>query len=351
MSSNEFYRHKTILMTGGAGSIGSKLVRTLLEANPRSVILIDNNEGALYDLEQDLRSSKVSTVVADVKDKDRMEPLFDGVDFVFHLAGLKNVPMCEYNPYEAVKTNIVGTHNLIDLCLRDNVKKVIFTSTGKAVKPTTAYGATKLLAERLLTLANRGQSGTIFASVRSGNVLGSRGSVFPLFRRQIANGGPVTLTHENMVRPRIIMSNALRLIMNAGELAQGGETFIFKMKVMRIAEVAEVMIRELAPEFGYKPEEIDIQLIGVKPGEKMQEEMLTESEQRRAYETEDMLIVAPEMKELSQVQEYYSNLSLQGKIKTYKPRDPVFITSEEIKEILNYLGYLPQLAYKAPEQR
>jgi FlaA1/EpsC-like NDP-sugar epimerase len=164
--------------------------------------------------------------------------------------------------------------------LRENVGKVIFTSTGKAVKPTTVYGATKLLAERLLTLANskQGSPGTIFASVRFGNVLGSRGSVFPSFRGQIANGGPVTLTHEEMARPNIIMPNAPRLIMNAGELARGGETFILKMKVMRIAQVAEVMIRELAPEYGCKPEEIEIRLIGVRPGEKIREELMTESE-------------------------------------------------------------------------
>lgn len=341
MSTNAFYHHKTILMTGGAGSIGSHLVRTLLEADPRSVILIDNNEGALYDLEQDLKSSKVSTVVADVKDKERMEPLFDGVDFVFHLAALKNVPVCECNPYEAVKTNVTGTHNLIDLCLRENVEKVIFTSTGKAVKPTTVYGATKLLAERFLTLANnRKGMGTIFASVRFGNVVGSRGSFFPLFRRQIARGGPVTITHTDMVRPKIIMRNALKLIMNAGELARGGETFIFKMKVMKIGEVAEAMIRELAPKYGYKPEEIDIELIGVRPGEKMREQLMTESEQKRAYETEEMLIVAPETKELSHVQEYYCDLSLRNEMKMYNPQDPVFVTSEEIKEILNYLGYL-----------
>ena len=340
MGTNAFYHHNTVLLTGAAGSIGSQLVRTLLDANPRGVILTDNNEGALYDLEQDLKSSKVSTFVADVKDKDSMEPLFDGVDFVFHLAGLKNVPVCEYNPYEAIKTNIAGTHNLVDLCLRENVGKVIFTSTGKAVKPTTVYGATKLLAERLLTLANskQGGPGPIFASVRFGNVLGSRGSIFPLFRRQIANGGPVTLTHEDMVRPNIIMPNALRLIMNAGELARGGETFILKMKVMRIAEVAEVMIRELAPEYGYKSQEIEIQLIGVRPGEKIREELMTESEERRAYETQDMLVVAPELKELSHVQEYYSDLLLRKEIKTYKHRDPVFVTSAEIKGILNYLG-------------
>jgi UDP-N-acetylglucosamine 4,6-dehydratase/5-epimerase len=341
MSSNAFYQDKTVLITGGAGSVGSQLVRNLLGANPRAVILLDNNEGALYDLEQDLKSRIVSTVIADIKDKERMEQLFDeGVDFVFHLAGLKNVPMCEYNPYEAVKTNVVATHNLIDLSLHERVEKLIFPSTGKAVKPTTVYGATKLLAERLLTLANSKHGpGTIFASVRFGNVLGSRGSIFPLFKRQIENGGPVTITHEEMVRPRILMSNALRLIMGAGELAIGGETFIFKMKVMKIAEVADVMIDELAPASGYKPDEIDVKLIGIKPGEKIREQLMTESEQRRAYESEDMFVVAPEMKDLSHVREFYSSLAARGEINAYEPRDATFVTREEIKEILKHLGY------------
>ena len=131
MSSNSFYKHKTVMITGGAGSVGSQLVRSLLECDPRAVILIDNSEGALYDLEHDLKSSKVSTVVADVKDKERMEPLFEGVGIVFHLAALKNVPMCEYNPYEAVKTNVIGTHNLIDLCLREKVEKLLSPSQAK----------------------------------------------------------------------------------------------------------------------------------------------------------------------------------------------------------------------------
>ena len=181
-----------MLVTGGAGSIGTALVRILLKFNPQNVVLIDNNEGAIFDLEQDLRSSRLSTFIADIRDKERIEPLFEGADFVFHLAALKNLPMCESNPYEAVKTNIVGTKNVIDACLRENVKKVIFTSTGKAVKPTTAYGASKLLAERLLTIANvqRRNHVTRFASVRFGNVMGSRGSVLPLFSRQIERGGP-----------------------------------------------------------------------------------------------------------------------------------------------------------------
>lgn len=335
-----FYANKTILLTGGAGSVGTQLVRALLNANPRALVLLDNNEGALYDLEQDLKSKKVSFFVADVRDKERIAPLFEGVDCVFHLAALKNVPMCEYNPYEAVKTNIIGTQNLIDVCLRQNVKKVIFTSTGKAVKPTTTYGASKLFAERLLTIANSATAGTVFACVRFGNVLGSRGSVFPLFRRQIETGGPVTITHEEMVRPNILMFNALKMISKACETARGGEVFIFKMKAMRITDVASVMIEILAPKYGHKPDSVSTEIIGVKPGEKIREELMTESEQRRAYETEDMFIVAPEMEKLSHVKKHYSDLAARGDIKPYTPREPVFVTRAEIEEILHHLNYV-----------
>lgn len=335
------YGNKAILITGGAGSVGSELVRFLLSASPRSITLLDNNEGALFDLEQDLRSDKVSFFIADIRDKERIEPLFEGVDLVFHLAALKNVPMCEYNPYEAVKTNIIGTKNLIDACLRHNVEKVMFTSTGKAVKPTTAYGASKLFAERLISLGNtpEGDSGTVFSSVRFGNVLGSRGSVFPLFRRQIEAGGPITITHEEMVRPYILMSHALEMISSACEMAKGGEVFILKMKRMKITEVADVMIHVLAPVYGFKPDTIRTKLIGVKPGEKLREELLTESEQRRAYETENLFIIVPELARLSHVQEYYRNLAVQGRIKAYSPKEPIFVTAPEIEEILHSLNY------------
>jgi FlaA1/EpsC-like NDP-sugar epimerase len=337
-----FYSDKTFLITGGAGSVGSQLVRTLLKAGPRGIVLLDNNEGALYDLEQDLRSNKVSYFIADIRDKERIEPLFAGVDYVFHLAALKNVPMCEYNPYEAVKTNIIGTQNLIEVCLQHNVRKVIFTSTGKSVKPTTAYGASKLFAERLLSIANTAEpdSGTILASVRFGNVLGSRGSVFPLFRRQIEAGGPVTITHEEMIRPKILMFNALKMISRACETARGGEVFIFKMKDMRITDVANVMIELLAPKYGHNPNSVGTAIIGVKPGEKLREELMTESEQRRAYETEDMFVVTPEMEKLSYVQKYYSDLAARGDIKPYTPRERVLVTRAEIEDILHHLNYI-----------
>lgn len=340
-AATSIYLNKTILITGGAGSVGGQLVRFLLSTSPRGVTLLDNDEGALYDLEQDLRSNRVSFFIADVRDKERIEPFFEGVDFVFHLAALKNVPMCEHNPYEAVKTNIIGTQNVIDVCLQHNVQKVMFTSTGKAVKPTTAYGASKFFAERLISLANTAEadSGTVLASVRFGNVLGSRGSVFPLFRRQIEAGGPITITHEQMVRPHILMSNALTMISKACEMARGGEVFILKMKQMKITEVADVMIHVLAPKYGLTPDSIRTELIGVKPGEKLKEELLTESERRRAYETETMCIIVPEMAKLAHVQEYYSKLAAHGDVKPHSPKELVFVTRPEIEEILHSLNY------------
>jgi FlaA1/EpsC-like NDP-sugar epimerase len=336
-----FYSNKTILITGGAGSVGSQLVSFLLSASPRNITLLDNNEGALYDLEQDLRSDNVSFFVADIRDKERIEPLFAEVDLVFHLAALKNVPMCEHNPYEAVKTNIIGTKNLIDACLQHNVQKVIFTSTGKAVKPTTVYGASKLFAERLISLGNtaEGDSGTVLASVRFGNVLGSRGSVLPLFRRQIEAGGPITITHQEMVRPYILMSHALEMISRACEMAKGGEVFILKMKAMKITEIADVMIRVLAPAYGFKPNAIRTELIGVKPGEKLREQLISDCEQQRAYEAENLFIIVPEIATLSHVREYYLNLAAQGDIKPYVPKEPVFVTAPEIEEILYLLNY------------
>jgi len=342
MTISAFYENKTILVTGAAGSVGTELVRTLLEFNPHNLVLVDNNEGALYDLEQDLRSSELSTFIADIRDKERIEPLFKGVDLVFHLAGLKNLPMCEYNPYEAVKTNVMGTKNVIDACLHGNVEKVIFTSTGKAVKPTTCYGASKLLAERLLTIANiqDRDHGTRFASVRFGNVLGSRGSFLPLFKRQIAKGGPVTITHEDMVRPAIFMSQALKLITRVGELARGGEVFILKMRLLRIMEVATVMIQELAPKYGRDCEAIKTDMIGIKAGEKLREELMTESEQQRAYETDEMFIIAPELKELANIREFYRDSAARGAIKPYVSSDPVFANSTDIKRLLRYLDYL-----------
>ena len=197
----DFYEGKVILITGGVGSIGSEIVRKILEYEPRAVRVLDNNETGLFDLEQELQSEKIRIFVGDVRDKERLKRAIEDVDLVFHAAALKHVPLCEYNPFEAVKTNVIGTQNLIDVAIDEEVEKIITISTDKAVNPINVMGATKLLAERLTISANfyKGDRETAFSCVRFGNVLYSRGSVLPLFEEQIKKGF-ITLTDSNMTR-------------------------------------------------------------------------------------------------------------------------------------------------------
>jgi len=295
MMYHNFYKNKKILVTGGVGSIGSNLVRKLLELNPAIIRVFDNNETGLFDLEQELQSDKIRTLLGDIRDKDRLNMAMNGIDLVFHTSALKHVPLCEYNPFDAVKTNVLGTQNVLESALSNEVQKVINVSTDKAVSPTNVMGATKLLAERLTISANyySGKKKTVFSSVRFGNVLNSRGSVIPLFRKQIHEGGPVTITDKRMTRFFMEISSASDLILQAGEIAKGREIFILKMPAFRIAELAEVMIEEYATEAGYRPDAIQIKTIGKRNGEKIYEDLMAEEEAERAYERNDMFLIIP----------------------------------------------------------
>ena len=295
----EFYEGKTILVTGGAGSIGSEIVRKALEYRPRVVRVLDNNETALFDLQHELHAyeQNLRMFVGDVRDKERCKRTVEDVDVVFHAAALKHVPLCEYNPFEAVKTNVLGTQNIIDAAMDEEVDKVITISTDKVVNPLNVLGATKLLAERLTTSANyyKGKRKTVFASVRFGNVLGSRGSIVPLFERQIRSGGPVTITDPGMTRFIMSTSEAVTLILKATIIAKGGEIFILEMRAARIKDLAEVMIEELAPKYGYNPEDIKLQISGIRPGEKLHEELLTEHEAITICNKDGMLVTSPQL--------------------------------------------------------
>ena len=219
-----------------------------------------------------------------------------GIDIVFHASALKHVPLCEYNPFDAIKTNVLGTQNVLEAAIANKVQKVINISTDKAVSPTNVMGATKLLAERLTISANyyTGSKKTIFSSVRFGNVLNSRGSVIPLFKKQIECGGPVTVTDKNMTRFYMDIPAAVELIILAGELARGREIFILKMPALNILELAKTMIQELAESYGHSSKNIEIKFIGKRSGEKIFEELMTENEIERAYENENMFIIPPE---------------------------------------------------------
>lgn len=277
---NEF-NGESILITGAAGSIGSELVKQLANFHVKKLILVDQAESALYDVEQDLkRSGKesfVTAIVADIRDGLRIDSIFQEhkPTMVFHAAAYKHVPLMEKSPYEAIKINVNGTKILADTASRYDVKKFVFVSTDKAVNPTSVMGATKRMAEMYISCLQK-ESKTKFITTRFGNVLGSNGSVIPLFKKQIENGGPLTLTHKEITRYFMTIPEASQLVLEAGTMGKGGEIFIFDMgESVKIYDLAKNMIKLSGLRF---PEDIDIEISGLRPGEKLYEELLANGE-------------------------------------------------------------------------
>ena len=339
-----FLQNKNILVTGGTGSLGRELVRKILQYNPKVVRVFDVDETEQFDLQHELKEHEgiVRYLLGDVRDKERLNRAAEDIDIIFHTAALKHVMACEYNPFEAVKTNVLGMQNVIDVAIDNNVGKIIFTSSDKAVNPSNTMGTTKLLAEKLMTSANyyKGARNCVFSSVRFGNVMGSRGSVIPLFIKQIKTGGSVTITDPTMTRFMMSMSQAVELVFRSADVAQGGEVFIFKMPTLNISDLAEVLIQELAPRYGHNPEDINIDIIGTKPGEKMYEELMTEDEAVRSLERDDMFIIIPEIEdELTKIDKSaYDATPIRSK--DYVSKDVVPITKDEIRAILKNDGIL-----------
>lgn len=295
MDSKSYYYNKVILVTGGVGSIGSQLVKSLLTYQPKSLIIMDNNETGLFDLSQELKSDIIQIVIGDIRDSERMMIVMTGVEIVFHAAALKHVPLCEFNPYEAVKTNILGTQNVLNAAILNHVQKVIMISTDKAVDPVNTMGATRYLAERLTIAANNHQKneGTVFSVVRFGNVLNSRGSIIPIFMQQIEKNHPLTITDPDMTRFVMTIPQAAELVIKAGVLAKGMEIFILKMPVLKIIDLANVMLHKFAPRYAYDIEHNPMKIIGKRVGEKLYEELMTVEESAFAFENGDMFIVYP----------------------------------------------------------
>jgi UDP-N-acetylglucosamine 4,6-dehydratase len=331
------FEGKKTLVTGGTGSIGQAVVQEILKYDPAVVRILDVHESEQFEMKQDLEGySNVRFLLGDVRDKERLFRAIEEIDIVFHMASLKHVLACEYNPFEAIKTNVIGTQNLIDVAMEEEVDKVVFTSSDKAVNPCNVLGATKLLAERLVTAANyyKGPRKTIFSSVRFGNVLGSRGSVIPVFKKQMQNNGLITVTDPYMTRFVMDMSQAVNLLFKATEMAQGGEIFIFKMPAVRILDLAEVMIEESLRRSKDNKNGVKIRTVGKNAGEKMFEELMTESEAERCLETEEMFIVLPEVTEYGDIDKSRYPGAKCTKLKSYVSRDVRFLTKEEIKDIL-----------------
>jgi len=287
---------RRVLVTGVCGTVGGEILRQLSREGPAEIIGIDNNESALFFLGQRLGDrTSVRFALGDVRDAPTLHRSMAGVDVVLHAAAFKHVHLCEQSPRDAIQTNVLGVQNIIDAAEANGVERVILTSSDKAVNPTSVMGTSKLMGERLFTAADshRRSNGPIFASTRFGNVLGSRGSVIPLFHQQIRGGGPVTLTDPAMTRFIMTLREAVRLVMESVFLAQGGEVFVTKMPVVRIEDLARVMIEELAPGYGHDPDDVEVRIIGSKPGEKLYEELLNEEEMRRAVELDRYFLIRP----------------------------------------------------------
>ncbi|TBN17680.1 polysaccharide biosynthesis protein [Hyunsoonleella pacifica] len=276
---NEF-NGETVLVTGAAGSIGSELVKQLANFNLKKLILVDQAESALYDVQQDLKRNNKHNfiaIVADIRDGLRIDTIFqtEKPTMVFHAAAYKHVPLMEKSPYEAIKINVNGTKLLADTASRYNVKKFVFVSTDKAVNPTSVMGATKRMAEMYISCLQK-ESKTKFITTRFGNVLGSNGSVIPLFKKQIERGGPLTLTHKEITRYFMTIPEAAQLVLEAGTMGKGGEIFIFDMgESVKIYDLAKNMIKLSGLSY---PEDIDIKITGLRPGEKLYEELLANGE-------------------------------------------------------------------------
>lgn len=293
---NEF-KGKKILVTGGTGSIGSELVRRLLTFDPQSVRILSRDESKQYNLMCELedQKDKLRFLIGDIRDYQRVSKAMEDVDIVFHAAAMKHVLFCENDPFEAVKTNVIGTQNVINAAIANNVAKVVGVSTDKATDPVSVMGCTKLLAEKIMLASYNYQGGkrTKFCFVRFGNVLNTRGSVLPHFYKQIMKGGPVTVTDTTMERFFMSKDEAVSLVLKAAGMMREREIFIFKMPVLRIVDLAKAMISLYAPQFGLDPKAVKIKVIGKKQGERIHEKLLTKDESTYALETDDMFIIVP----------------------------------------------------------
>ncbi len=329
-----YLKDQNVLVTGAGGSIGSEICRQIAAVHPERLILLGHGENSIYEIELELRNAypslKIEPIIADVQDKSRIDQVFNNYrpQVVFHAAAHKHVPLMERNPLEAVKNNVLGTKNLVECADKYKAKKFVLISTDKAVNPTSVMGATKLIAEMILQEQNR-RSNTIFTAVRFGNVLGSRGSVIPLFRKQIEKGGPVTVTHPEMIRYFMMIPEAVQLVVQAGALANGGEIFILDMgQPVKIAELARDLIRLSGLELG---KDIEIVYTGLRPGEKLFEEILTSAEGATTTKHDRIFVTRPS--EFPNEQFYMRLEELLRLIKQEKMFEPM-----ELKEMLKRIA-------------
>lgn len=285
------FRGRNILITGGTGSVGIALIKQLVKCKPRSIRILSNDENSIFEAKKILGSNPIYTfLLADIRDETRINFAIRGVDIVFHAAAMKHVDLCESDPFEAVKTNVLGTANILQSALLENVSKVIFISTDKATNPTSTLGASKLLAERLTVKASslRGKGKTVFSVVRFGNVIGSRGSVFQIFLHQIKRNSPITVTDPKMTRFIMSMSQAASLILRTVNVAIDGEIFILKMPAVKIVDLAKAMVKVYEKKHPKSFVKSKIRISKAREGERINEFLITSNEIPFCHDQKDV---------------------------------------------------------------
>ena len=324
------FENKKILITGGTGSLGKALTKRLLESKVDTIRIFSRNESKQVDMENEFSDSRLRFLIGDVRDRDRLEAALEDIDIVFHAAALKHVPRIEYNPFESIKTNVIGSQNVIDAALKQNVEKAICISTDKAVSPLNAYGATKLLMEKLFITANNfmqlPRHRTKFLAIRYGNVFGSSGSIIPTFLKQIKNGGKITVTDTRMTRFSITMEQALDFILDCTVTGKQSEIYIPKLKGYSIELIIETF-RDLY--------EVEIENIGLRPGEKFHEVLISKDESPYSWNLGDKFMISNPSKKDEEVLEAYSGkIEKNAELKEYSSEQVEKLTVNEIKELI-----------------
>ena len=336
---------KRVLVTGACGTVGSKLVEILASnSEVAELVAIDHNETELVFLEERFRADNIRFLLCDIRDRDTMYRVMRNIDVVFHVAAYKHVYVCERSPLEAVMTNIIGVQNVLQAAHENGVGRLVFTSSDKAVNPTNVMGTSKLMGERLVTAAalDAHQNNSVFLSTRFGNVLGSRGSVVPIFREQIRLGKPLTLTDGGMTRFIMSLEQAALLIIQSAQIGQPGDVLISKMPAISIGDLAHAMIEELAPVYGRRPADIPIEIIGTKPGEKMYEELMNEEETRRSYEIDRYFVVRPAMHANTLISaENYGQQHISPVAQPYNSSNCDLLRGDELRQFLRHVGLTP----------
>ena len=329
------FNNSTILITGGTGSWGQELVKQLLEKySPKEIRIYSRGENKQVLMQRQYENNKIlKFIIGDVRDKERLNNALRNVDYVIHLAALKHVHVCEEHPIEAVHTNILGTQNLIESCIRNSIKKVILVSSDKACEPFNLYGVTKSCAEKLILAAKNENHNTSFSCIRGGNVIGSSESVIPLFRRQILENNEITITDTRMTRFIFTLSDAVSLIFKAFEKSKGGELFVMKMPGMKLTDLAQAMIEEI----GNKNTKTKI--IGIRPGEKINEVLLSKHEKENIIDDEHYFIILPKNK-TKEIEEYYKNYKKTSLPDEFSSLNTRMLNKEELKILLRKGGWL-----------